>query len=722
MSHPVGRAIPRVEGRAKVTGEAGYAADTLLPGMLHGCLLLSTIARGRITRIDTTRAKAAAGVVDVFTHRNMPRLVKPGPPYPKGFVPLQDPAIHHAGQPVAYVLARTLEQAQDAASLVDVEYSAERPKTLLEDAPGEEYLPPPGPEGSQEIVHGDPDAGLARADAVVSEAYSSPPRHHNPIELCATVAVWEGDHLTLHESTQSIGLTQGVVAEGLGVPTARVRVLTPFLGGGFGAKAPVWPHTLLTAALAREVGRPVKLVLSRADMYSSTGFSAQIHQRVSLGARKNGKLTALVNISTQQLPRTEERLFNTSESSLFVYGSPNRHVRQQGVRLDVATPHFMRSPEGPANFGLETALDELSYELRMDPVELRLRNHTNVNPENGQPIGNANLAECYRLAADAFGWSRRKPKPGSTRDGHEFVGWGMATEAHTFRARLSSASVRITPDGHALARSATHDIGTGTYTVMTQLTAEALGMPLTSVRFELGDTNFPAAGFSAASVTVTSVGPAVDKAARAARDAVIALAVADPRSPLHGAPADRIVTENGFLFLADDRTRRDSYQGVVGRHGRPVEGTGSHYNTPGYTTGAIFVEVRVDPLLGRVRVTRAVGAYDPGRVMNPQTARSQVIGGVIWGIGAALTEHTVFDRRTARVVNPNLSAYLVPVCADTPEIEALFVDKPDANSPVGAKGFGETPVTGVPAAIGNAVFHATGRRVRDLPITQDKLL
>jgi xanthine dehydrogenase YagR molybdenum-binding subunit len=722
MSQLIGRSVARVEGHAKVTGGARYAADTAVPGLTHGVLVLSTIARGAITLIDTSQAEAVPGVIAVFTHLTMPRLTLPPPPYPKGFLPLQDAVIHHTGQPVAYVVASTLEQAQEAAVLVDVRYAAERPKVVIDDAPGEVYLPPPGPENPQEMIHGDVDAALAQAHVKVAARYSSPTHHHNPIEPSATVAVWNGDQLTLHETTQSISLTQQIVAQALAIPQPRVRVLTTFLGGGFGAKAPVWPHTLLTAAVSRQIGRPLKLVLTRAQMYTSSGHRAEFHQEFALGADKDGKLTALVNVSTQQVSRTDQRVFNTSESSWLLYGCPNLRIRHQGVRLDVATPHFMRSPEGPALVGLETALDELSYELGMDPVELRLRNFTDINPENGRRIGNHNLPQCLRLAGDAFGWSGRNPKPGKTRDGAEFVGWGMAVEAHTYHARASSAWVRITPDGRALARSGTQDIGTGTYTIMTQVTAEALGMPLTSVRFELGDTDFPAAGFSAASVTVSSVTGSVTKAALAARDAVVQLAIADPRSPLHGAPADRIVIENGFLFLADDRSKRDSYRGVVGRHGQPVEATGSFLNVPGYTTGAVFVEVRVDPAIGRIRVTRAVAAYDLGRVMNRRTARSQVLGGVTWGIGYALTEHTVMDRNTARIVNPNLSTYLIPVNADIPKIEALFVDEPDPTSPVGAKGFGETPITGVPAAIGNAVFHATGRRIRDFPITQDKLL
>ncbi|SDX95998.1 xanthine dehydrogenase YagR molybdenum-binding subunit [Amycolatopsis xylanica] len=716
MSQVVGLPVERVDGHAKVTGGAKYAADTVIPGVLHGFLVLSTIARGRVTGIDTRAASAAPGVVAVFTHTTMPRLKLTSFPYVKGFIPLQDAEIHHNGQPVAYVVATTLEQAQDAATLVDVKYAGEKPVGVLEDALDQVYLP----DGENDIVRGDPAAGLAQAEVKVDASYSSPTHHHNPIEPPVTVARWDGGKLTVHESAQGISFTRLVLAQSLGVPASDIRVLTPYLGGGFGAKGPVWAHTLLTAAVARALGKPVKLVLTRAQMYYSTGHRAQFRQQVTLGAKRDGTLTALVNISTQQTSRSSDTLFNESESSRLLYACPNLHVRQQGVKLDVATPSFQRSPETTSHFGLETALDELSYALGMDPLELRLRNYTEVDPGTGAKFSSKHLRECYRLASDAFGWSRRNPKPGSTREGHEFVGWGMATEAHTYHGFPSSASVVMGTDGRVLARSGTQDIGTGTYTVMTQVVAQALGTPVDTVTFELGDTDFPAAGLSAASATVNSLSGAVDRAAASVRDAVIRLAVADARSPLHGRPPEQVKAEHGYLWAGG---RRESYRAIMARHGKPVEGAGSSLNADGYTTGVVFIEVKVDPRVGRVRVTRAVTAHDPGRVMNRRTARGQVIGGVTWGIGFALMEHTVIDRGTARIANANLSTYLVPVSADVPEIETLFVDRPDpVSQALGAKGFGETPITGVPAAIGNAVYHATGRRIRSLPITQDKLL
>ncbi|SMC69619.1 xanthine dehydrogenase family protein molybdopterin-binding subunit [Kibdelosporangium aridum] len=724
MSQLVGQPIDRVDGRAKVTGAARYTADFQVPSVLYGHMAMSTIGRGRIVSIDTARALAAPGVVAVFTHLNAPRLVPQNPfPYVKGFYPLQDDRIHHNGQPIAYVVARSLEEAIEGANLVQARYEEERPKALLSEHMAAAYLPPPSRNGENEFIRGDVQAGLAQADVRIEQEYTSPTHHHNPIEPSSTVAQWSGDKLTLFETAQGISFSRLTVANGLKIPPENVRIVSKYLGGGFGAKGTVWPHTLLTAAIARELGKPVKFTLSRAQMYTSHGHRAQFHQRLTLGAKKDGTLTSLVNISTQQASSNTDILFNLSESSMLLYAVPNMHVRQQAVRLDIAGASFQRSPETTSHFGLETAMDELSVKLGIDPVELRLRNYSEVNPETRVRWSSKYLRECYAMAAKKFGWSRRNPRPGSMRDGVELIGWGMATEAHTFNALPASAVVTMSPDGKVLAQCGTQEIGTGTYTVMTQVVASGLGVDLGEVTFDLGDTNFPPAGISAASATINSITGAVSQAATSVRDAVIKLAVADPRSPLHGvAPAD-IAVDHGVMYVKSRRYRNDTYRAVMGRHGQPVSNTATVPNERGYTTGCVFVEVRVDPRVGRVRVTRVVTAHDPGRVMNLKTARSQVIGGVTWGMGYALMEHTVYDPRTARVVNPTLSTYLIPVNADVPEIDAMFVDRPDpASTALGAKGFGETPITGVPAAIGNAVYHATGRRIRDLPITQDKLL
>jgi xanthine dehydrogenase YagR molybdenum-binding subunit len=420
--------------------------------------------------------------------------------------------------------------------------------------------------------------------------------------------------------------------------------------------------------------------------------------------------------------RTEDIPFNSSEATRLLYACPNLRSVQRVVPLDLPMSMFMRSPEAVVSHGLETTLDELSHALDLDPVELRLRNFSDTNQDTGQRYGSNHLAECYRRAATTFGWAKRDPRPGSMRDEHGLIGWGMATAAHTAGGWPGSAAkVEVRTDGTALIQSGTQDIGTGTYTVMTQLGADVLGLPLDAVRFELGDSAFPAAFASAASSTVPSVGSAIARAATAVRDAVIAIAVADPRSPLHGVDPALVTAADGQLVGAD---RRDSYRDVLARHGKPVTVTSKPEPTPlGYSVGAAFAEVSVDPLIGRVRVRRIVTCYDPGTVLNQQTARSQAIGGAVWAIGFVLSEHSSIDHQLGRIVNTNLSGYLVPVNADVPRIEVEFIDRPDPTSPaMGARGFGETPMTGVTAAIGNAIFHATGRRVRDLPITQDKLL
>ncbi|MCI2419260.1 xanthine dehydrogenase family protein molybdopterin-binding subunit [Saccharopolyspora sp. K220] len=723
MIELVGRGVERVDGPAKVTGAARYAADNQIPGVLHGFLVMSTIARGEITAIDTSAALAHPGVVAVYTHRDMPRLTVPPFPYPKGFVPMQDARVHHNGQPVAYVVAETLEQAQEAANLVRVSYRAERPTVRIADALDEVYLPPPFREEPNEITRGDAAGALERAEVRIEQDYASPMHHHNPIEPHTSTAVWDGDALTLYESAQGVIFSRTVVSTAFDLSPENVRVVSPYLGGGFGAKGPVWSHTLLTAAAARLARRPVKLVLARAQMYTSAGHRSEFRHRVQLGATRQGALTAIVDTSTAQMTRTDEGIWNPSESVLALYACPNVHVRQQGVRLDLPTSSYMRSPETTAHFGLETAMDELSYAIGIDPLELRVRNHSNVDPRNGQLYSSKHLLECYQTAAKAFGWQRRNAKPGSTKDGDEYIGWGMATEAHSHGAIPSTAAITIGLDGRATLRIATQEIGTGTYTVLTQVVADGLGMPLDQVTSLLGDTAFPPGSLSAASATMASVVGPVSRAAQSARDAVVKLAIADPRSPLHGLRAEDIVTEGGYLIARADRQRRDSYRDVVARGGRPVEATGNLLNTPGHSFGAVFVEVRVQPRLGTVRVSRVVTAHDPGRVLNRRTARSQVLGGVTWGIGFALMEHTMVDPTSARVVNPNLSTYLMPVCPDVPSVETFFVDRPDpASTALGARGFGETPMTGVPAAIGNAIFHATGRRLREVPFTQDKLM
>ncbi len=729
MSNMVGRPIARLDGVAKVTGAAQYAADTPVTGVTHGMLVMSTIARGRITRIDTGAAEAAPGVLAVLTHRTLTRLALPNADlataYFQRFIPMQDDVIRHGGQPVALVVAGTLEQAQHAAVLVDVEYAAEDPTVTLAEGMPEAYVPPSTPVEHNDVVRGDPDAGFAAAHVTVEAEYLTPLQHHNALEPSVTIAQWDGDRLSVHESAQYINATRNALAQAFRLPPENVRVRSPYLGGGFGAKGPVWAHTLLTAAAARHVRRPVKLVLTRAQTYTSHGHRSETHQRVRLGADRDGRLTAMEYVITQPVSRTDEFMGNGAEPTRMLYAVPNLRSTQRAARLDMPTQSFVRSPETAAVHALESAMDELAHQVGIDPVELRIRNHSALNQDTGVPHGSNYLIDCYRSGAEAFGWARRDPRPGSMRDGAELVGWGVATAAHTAGNR-PGASTRVTlaPDGTATVECGTHDIGTGTYTIMTQVAADTLGMPMHTVTFGLGDTDFGPAFGSAASSTVPSVGASVVRACTQARDRAIAVAVADPRSPLHGMAAGQISVADGNLFATAMPSRRISYGDLMGQHGQAEVVTSSPVPSPlGYSTGAVFAEVHVDPTVGRVRVTRLVGVFDPGRVLNHQTARSQAIGGLIWAIGITLTEHTLIDPHLGRIVTPNLSGYLVPVNADVPEIEVSFIDLPDPSSPaLGARGFGGTPSTGATAAIGNAVHHATGRRLRELPITQDKVL
>ncbi|CAL9331041.1 Aldehyde oxidoreductase molybdenum-binding subunit PaoC [Streptomyces sp. enrichment culture] len=732
MSRIVGRPVPRVEGHAKVTGAAEFTADVHVPGALHGVMVLSTIARGRITRLETRQAERSAGVAAVMTHRNMPRLTVPEPHLlVKRFLPLQDTEIHHSGQPVALVLAETLEQAQHAATLVRVSYDTQPVRTVFEDAMDDAWIPPPEEEPGEtpvpnELTRGDPEGALARADLRVDVTYTTPIHHHNPIEPSATTAVWRGRKVTVYDASQGVTAAQESIAQALDLPAGHVRVISRYLGGGFGCKTP-WPHTVLTAAAAREVDRPVKLVLSRSDSYSLHGHRSQAHQRLRLGARRDGTLTAIDHVTTQQVSRTEDEFLpSASVPTRRLYACDNLSLAQRAVRLDLPTPAWMRSPEVMPAHGLECALDELAYAADMDPIELRLRNHTATDPETGEPFPSKHLKECYRRGATAFGWSERDPRPGSMRDGRIRIGWGMATAAHSAGGMPGAAArVTLSTEGTAQVQVATQDIGTGTYTVMSQMAAHVLGLTLDDVDFVLGDTNLPYASLSASSATVPAVGSAVNRTCTKARQELIGLAVADPRSPLHDLPADEITAEDGTLHQTSRPERRDSIRAVLTRHGRPLDVTTEAPEETGeqYSTGAVFAEVRVDPLLGQVRVTRMLGAFDPGRVLNRRTIRSQVIGGFIWAVGFTLTEHTLLDTRYGRFVNRNLSGYLIPVNADIPDIQALFIDQPDPTSQaLGARGFGETPMCGMTAAIANAVHHATGRRIRDLPLTQDKLI
>jgi len=722
----VGEAVDRVDGRLKVTGAARYTAEFSLPGLVYGVLVQSTIAKGQITSIDARAAEAAPGVLAVITHQHTPRLAEAHtPPVGQSLPTLQDDVVQYSGQHVALVVADTLERAEYAATLVEVAYEEEPPIATFEAGLARAFSA-----GDSDVVRGNPAEGLAQAEVRIEQTYTTPMKHHNPMEPGATIASWEGDRLTLYDATQCISITQEAVAQRLGMRRDNVRVMTQFVGGGFGCKGWSWPHTTLAALAARHVGRPVKLVLTRAQMYTAHGYQTGTVQQLVLGATRAGQLTVLEHQSTNQTSAFDDHVEGAASASLELYACPNVVARERIVRVNATTPTAMRAPgAGLGMFALECGLDELAYALGLDPLELRLRNYAAVDPQTGRPWSSNFLRECYQAGAERFGWARRSPEARSMRAGDGLIGWGMASTTHPEYRGEASARVCVLPDGQALVQSGTQDIGTGTYTALSQIAADVLGLRMDQVVVELGDTDLPTAPGSIGSRTITSVGPAVHEAAAKARSRVIRMALGDERSPLHGYGEEHVVVENGGLRLAHQPSRGETYVELLSRHGVSVEAMAQSAPGPeqdGFTRrafGAVFVEVHVDPSSGQVRVSRCVGAYDGGRIVNPRTARSQMIGGIVFGIGMALMEHTVVDPRLGRILTPNLSGYLVPTHADVPEPEVLFVGEPDPHtSALGTKGIGELPAIGVPAAIANAVYHATGCRVRDLPITPAQLL
>jgi xanthine dehydrogenase YagR molybdenum-binding subunit len=736
MKTSVGEPLVRADGRAKVTGQARYSAEVQVAGVAHAVVVTSRCARGRLVSIDTAAAEWEPGVLAVLTPQNAMRL--PGgqaavDPSDRAVQALQDDRIFYSNQPIALVVADTLERATHAALLVRPREEPSRFTVRLDDeidrAFPQQTVSSAGTFPADE-VHGDLEGGLSRGAARLDRTYEMPPETHNPLEPHATIAVWSGpDRVTVYDASQGVFGVRKKLAKAFGVPPENVRVLTKFVGGGFGCKGSVWSHVVLCALAAKQVGRPVKLVLTRQQMFGMVGGRPRIRQSLRAAATKDGRLTALSHHSTSTTSRFDIFLEPAASVSRHMYASAALETRHRLVRLDIGTPTYMRAPgESSGSFALESAMDELAHELKMDPLELRLRNYAEVDPSNGKPFSSKSLRACYKMGAERFGWHRRKPSPRATlRDGW-LVGMGMATASYPANFNKASAVARLLPDGSALVQSGAVDIGTGTYTVMAQVAADALDLSPEWVKFDLGDTDMPESPRSGGSQTAASVSSAVLLACRALREKLIALAVADPRSPLHGAEASKVQVEDGRLSAGG---ASDGYADVVVRAGgKPVEARADaqpdeerkKYALQSF--GAQFAEVHVDPELGRVRVARLVAAFAAGRILNARLARSQFMGGMVWGIGMALHEHTVYDEKLGRIMSRDLADYHVPTNADVLEIVPLFIELEEDThvAPSGVKGIGEIGITGVAAAIANAVFNATGRRIRSLPITPDKLL
>ncbi|TGN90308.1 xanthine dehydrogenase family protein molybdopterin-binding subunit [Bradyrhizobium yuanmingense] len=696
----IGQPLPRVDGRAKVTGSARYAADFNQPGQAYAVIVSATVGLGRVTGVDSAAVEKMPGVLAVLSHLNAPRLAyRPHKSYidpatGERLHVLQDDHVRFHGQPVALVVAATIAQAERAAAALRLTYKAERP---IIDSAGPEARPIVPEAGKQpdarlpaDKARGSADKALADAPVKVDETYDIARENHNPMEPHATIASWNGDRLTLWSKSQFVVNEQAEIAAIFGLSPEKVTVICPFIGGAFGTSLRTWPHVTLAAMAARHVGRPVKLVLTRKQMFFTTGHRPRTVQRIALGATADGTLISVVHEGTGETSRYEEFMEALTSVTTFLYSSPNVRTRYRLVPLDTGTPNHMRGPgEASGVFALECAMDELAYKLRLDPIDLRRRNEPEIDEGENKPFSSRSLMKCYDLGAERFGWSRRTPEPRSMRDGRLLIGMGVASASYPAFHAPATARARLLRDGTAEVEIAASDMGPGTYTSMTQVAAETLGLPVEKVRFSLGRSDYPPAPSHGGSWTMASVGSAIRAACIAVRE-----------------------------------------QAAKSRNDRPIDATASSQRDPEaaarfsmHSFGAVFVEVAVDPDVGTIRVRRAVGAYGIGRVVNPRLARSQCTGGMVGGIGMALMERTVLDARDGRPVNAHMADYLMPVNLDIPQIEAHFVEEADPHvNELGVKGLGEIALVGIAPAIANAVFHATGKRVRTLPIRIEDVL
>ena len=729
----VGTPANRTDGAAKVMGLARYAGDTALPGMAWAWVVLSTQPSGRMA-IDPAAALAMPGVVDVLTPQNAPRLPEGGraavqPPAGRVMSLLQDDSVSYNHQPIAVVIAESLVQARDAARRLGLRYASAPAVVVFDQAKGQAHKPDKLLQGDADSQRGDMAAARAGAVRDLRQTYTTPVEHHNPMEPHATLAAWTGEQLMLFDATQYVTGDQQTVAKTLGIAPEQVTVNSPFVGGGFGCKGSTWSHVLLAAMAARHVGRPVKLVLDRSQMFGPVGNRPHTEQTLWLGAGADGRLTGIRHDVVSETSVIEDWTEPSAIVTRMLYACDNQATSHRLARMNVATPTFTRAPgEASGSFALESAMDKLALAMGIDPLQLRIRNHAAQDPDKGLPFSSKSLLACYQAGAERFGWARRQPQAGSQRDGHWRIGMGMATATYPTNRSEAATDVVLTPDGRAVVRSGTQDLGTGAYTVMTQVAADALGLPLAQVRFELGDSRLPKAPVSGGSQSTASVSPAVKAACEDARRQLIDLALGDAASPLKGADRDAVTAADGWLRAGTDRS--EAIAAVMARHVQPIRARASSKPDDAvkkawsmHAFGAVFVEVRVDEDLGIVRVPRVVAAYGVGRLLNPKLARSQLMGGVVWGLGMALQEETIRDPRNGRHVNGNLADYHLPVNADIGGIDILVVPEDDPHvNPLGVKGIGEIGITGVAAAVANAVHHATGRRVRDLPLTLDKLL
>ena len=736
----MGKPEPRIDGRLKVTGEARYGSDFPVANPAYAFLVTSAIAKGRITAMNLTEAKAVPGVLEIFYHANIGELkngselkmieYRSGGGGPTSSIQDFGPEIKYGGQIIALVVAETFEAAREAAHRVHVTYQAEQPSATF-DSPGvsEEDI------SKQKDVPqaGDAEAAYGAAQVKLEAEYETPTQHHNPIELFTTTCVWQDDKLTIYEPSQFMYGLKANAAKKMGIDIAKVHAVSPFVGGAFGSKAQFSPRTGLVALAARRLNRPVKLVATRDQGFTIQTYRAETRQRIRIGAQRDGKITSFIHEGWEVTSRPDPYSVAGVEDSARLYGFGAVKTRVSLVHADRNTPGFMRSPPVvPYIYALESAMDELAIKLNMDPVELRRINDSQTDA-TGKQWSSRSLMKCYDEASERFGWSKRSPEPGSMRDGDWLIGWGCASAVYPTHVGAAAARVLLTADGKARVQIAAHDLGTGAYTVIGQIAAEELGIPLSSVSVELGDSNLPPAPVAGGSNTTASACSAVMKACEAIRSRLSAPVPTQSDNTVGSNTGVRQPNlEESFGRLGVGAI--EEYAEYLPPGGKPDSIKNLYAGTPFltggskgeklmYATGAEFVEVRVHALTREIRVPRIVGAFAAGRLMNTRTAHSQYMGAMIWGISSALHEATEIDQRVARYINDNLADYLIPVNADIQDVDVILVpERDDFVNPVGVKGIGELGNVGTAAAVANAVYHAIGIRVRKLPIRLEKLL
>ena len=740
---PIGIDTPRVDGPLKVTGTAQYTSDFHFPGMLYAVPVEATIANGRVVTLDMIAAEGMPGVRAIFHRDNIGKIFRSIPEQGFGGIceerrpPFEDDVVRYYGQYIALAVADTFEAAKAAADAVSVTYAKDTPNVetdLQADDDPEGIVATFGPQRRLQSERGDSDAAFASAPVKLDQTYVTPAETHNPIELHATIAIWDGSTLTLYESTQGVVNQRGVLAQMFGLPNENVRVISKFLGSGFGGKLFPWTHSPLAAAAARQLGRPVKLVLSRRMMFQTVGHRARTQQRVRLGATPDGKLVSLQHDYVYQLSMLDNHHEDCGEATPFQYSVPNLRVTFGRARRNVGATADMRGPGAvPGLYATESAMNELADVLNIDPVQLRILNEPKIDEGLGLPFSSRHLLECFDLGGKKFGWSRRNAKVGSMQRDGLTLGWGMAGCAWIAARFPAEASVQLRDDGTARVACGTQDIGTGMYTILAQLASQKTGLPLDKIEVALGDTALPPGPLSGGSMATGSVVPAVFAAADGAISSLLTVATMTPGLPFEKGSAADLALEGGRVFVkADGPDKGLPFAEVLRRANlRLVSGNGKSESTFGnpkpkistHSFGCHFVEVTWQPETARLRVSRVVTVIDAGRILNPLAGRNQIEGSVVMGIGMAMLEHTSYDPQNGAPINSNLADYVMAVNADVPKIEVHFLDFPDKEiNELGARGIGEIGLAGFAAAMTAAVHHATGVRVRELPIKIEDLL